>query len=107
MVVSKIECVPGNSGYDLTVSREYHEHDRTWRQAGSTDCACVEKYAGAYKCPTLVPVSSGTGASGQFRIDAGGTGHFRNNHYLWIAVFFINIKIGSLPSVTSAICYWI
>ena len=76
MVVSKIECVPGNSGYDLTVSREYHEHDRTWRQAGSTDCACVEKYAGAYKCPTFVPVSSGTGASGQFTVDVGGTGHF-------------------------------
>ena len=76
MVVSKIECLPGNSGYNLTVSREYHEHDRTWRQVGSTDCACVEKYAGAYKCPTLVPVSSGTGASGQFTVDVGGTGHF-------------------------------
>ena len=76
MVVSKIECVAGGAGYDLTVSREYHEHDRTWRQAGSTDCSCVEKYVGAYKYPDLVPVSSGTGASGEFTIDAGGTGHF-------------------------------
>jgi hypothetical protein len=76
MVVSKIECLPENSGYDLTVSREYHEHDRTWRQGGSTDCRCVEKYAGVYTCPQLVPVSSGTGASGEFTIDAGGTGHF-------------------------------
>jgi len=75
MVVSKVECVPG-SGYDLTVSREYHEHDRTWRTAGSVDCSCVQRYVGAYKYPQLVPVSSGTGASGEFTIDAGGTGHF-------------------------------
>ena len=76
MVVSKVECVAGGAGYDLTVSREYHEHDRTWRQAGSIDCDCIPKFVGAYKYPDLVPVSSGTGASGEFTIDAGGTGHF-------------------------------
>jgi hypothetical protein len=75
MVVSKIECVTGG-GYDLTVSREYHEHDRTWRQPGSTDCSCLEMFIGAYKYPKLVYATSGTGASGQFTVDVGGTGHF-------------------------------
>jgi len=75
MVVSKVECVAGN-GYNLTVSREYHEHDRTWRTPGSIDCSCIPKFVGAYKYPDLVLVSSGTGASAEFTIDAGGTGHF-------------------------------
>jgi hypothetical protein len=75
MIVSKIECVNG-SGYDLTVSREYHEHDRTWRQPGSTDCSCLEMFIGAYKYPKLVYATAGAGASGQFTVDVGGTGHF-------------------------------
>jgi hypothetical protein len=28
-IVNKIECIP-NYGYKLQISREYHEHDRTW-----------------------------------------------------------------------------
>lgn len=75
MVVSKVECLAGGD-YDLTVSREYHEHDRTWRQVGSIDCNCIPMFMGAYKYPKLVLNTSGAGASGQFTVDVGGTGHF-------------------------------
>ena len=48
MIVNKIECVSSGDSkyYNLVVSREYHEHDRTWsEQAGEN---CITRY-GAYR----------------------------------------------------------
>jgi hypothetical protein len=48
MIVNKIECVTSGDSkyYNLVVSREYHEHDRTWSsQAGES---CITRY-GAYR----------------------------------------------------------
>jgi hypothetical protein len=44
-IVNKIECL-GSGGYKLYVSREYHEHDRTWYEVESSSCKVVN--AGAY-----------------------------------------------------------
>ena len=53
-IVTKIECIPGG-GYDLHLSREYHEHDRTWYEKILIEIAegefikvCVPINAGAY-----------------------------------------------------------
>lgn len=57
-IVTKIDCL--ESGYKLYVSREYHEHDRTWYEEivnGDGDSVCVSKYAGSYSyagtCTTI------------------------------------------------------
>jgi hypothetical protein len=75
MIVNKITCSPGTPhSYDLSVSREYHSHDRSWRQTGSEDCPCVLQYAGSYQyinggdsgcvnIPYAVPTDSVTPAS--------------------------------------------
>lgn len=55
-IVNKIECVPSGNGsedaYRLIVSREYHEHDRTWLEQIVNDLGdpvCVPRQAGAYR----------------------------------------------------------
>lgn len=53
-IVSKIECLPG-TGYKLYISREYHEHDRTWYEeivvgeGDNTESICVPVNMGAYR----------------------------------------------------------
>lgn len=75
MIVNKITCSSGTPhSYDLSVSREYHSHDRSWKQRGSEDCPCVLQYAGSYQyingsdsacvsIPYAVPTDSVTPAS--------------------------------------------
>lgn len=49
-IVTKIDCE--SSGYKLTLSREYYEHDRTWNEKIINDSdveVCVPVYAGAYR----------------------------------------------------------
>lgn len=48
-IVNKIDCL-GSGGYRLYISREYHEHDRTWKEKITFDGSqiCVPKNAGAY-----------------------------------------------------------
>lgn len=68
MIVNKIECL--STGYALHVSREYHSHDRTWRDKVVVDgeYTCVTRY-GAYndgvtctQIPYAVPTDSVTPA---------------------------------------------
>lgn len=48
-IVTKIDCIY-QSGYKLYLSREYHEHDRTWQQKISVDgvSSCFPVNKGAY-----------------------------------------------------------
>ena len=48
-IVTKIDCIEG-TGYRLYLSREYHEHDRTWKQRITVDGepSCFPINAGAY-----------------------------------------------------------
>lgn len=48
MSVNKIVCNPGGT-YDLSVSREYHSHNRGWKHSPTVDCACIPLYAGSYQ----------------------------------------------------------
>jgi hypothetical protein len=68
MIVNKIECLP--TGYALHVSREYHSHDRTWKDKVVVDgkYTCVTRY-GAHndgvtctQIPYAVPSDSVTPA---------------------------------------------
>lgn len=68
MIVNKIDCLA--TGYALHVSREYHSHDRTWRDSEIVDLepTCVTRY-GAYndgvsctQIPYAVPSDSVTPA---------------------------------------------
>lgn len=53
-IVNKIECLE-NSGYKLQISREYHEHDRTWYEqiiigeSPDTQEICIPVNVGAYR----------------------------------------------------------
>ena len=69
MIVNKVECY--GSGYALHVSREYHNHDRTWQEVKAIEggSACFTKYYGSYVydsgCQTIpyaVPTDSVTPA---------------------------------------------
>lgn len=53
-IVNKIECLGGN--YKLFISREYHEHDRTWKEKENVDDGqggdvnkCIAVNAGSYQ----------------------------------------------------------
>ena len=46
-IVTKIDCIQG-TGYRLYLSREYHEHDRTWKEKVTIDGS-----------PTCLPVNAG------------------------------------------------
>jgi hypothetical protein len=55
MIVNKIECkeLNGYPYFDLTVSREYYTHDRTWRRVvlGDEGNVCGKHIVGAYFFP--------------------------------------------------------
>lgn len=62
MVVNKIECL--EEGFRLYVDREYHSHDRTWKEAdavsqesGPPIIQCVDRQKGAYRYGSGVCVS--------------------------------------------------
>jgi len=107
MIVNKIECL--YSGYALHVSREYHTHDRSWKDEVIVDgdVTCVARY-GAYndgvsctQIPYAVPTDSVTPAYDGVCDIHPSSGEFANQDFLFDGLLwnYYNLYYGSgIPS---------
>jgi hypothetical protein len=123
-IVNKIDCFIGPTGdtqYRLYLSREYHEHDRTWKEqivneGGSQVCVAVAAgaYSGdslchiipyaleadtvtpAYEAPCSIHPSSGVYVNQDYQFSSPGSPYSHVWNY-----FNLFYSTGHLPTVTS------